>query len=197
VNYQKGENNTMTHIEIRLGGLGGQGIIKSAKIIGEAASLYDGKEAVQTASYGPESRGSACKAEVIISEQTIDYPLVQTPDILVALSTEAFQKHSQDLKEGAIAIIDADLVQPGKIKPGIRFYRIPAATTARQILKNPLVTNVVMLGAFTAITQTITPEAMKQAIAQAFPRYRELNLQAFQEGLKLGKEALTKQQKME
>ncbi len=183
----------MSHIEIRLGGLGGQGIIKSAKIIGEAASLHDGKEAVQTASYGPESRGSACKAEVIISEQPIDYPLVQTPDILVALSTEAFLMHSKDLKEGAIVIIDKDLVQPGKIKPGIQLYRIPAATTAHQVLKNPLVTNVVMLGAFTAITKTITPKAMQQAIAQAFPRYKELNLQAFQEGLKLGKEALLKQ----
>jgi len=187
----------MTRIEIRLCGLGGQGIIKSANIIGEAATLHDKKEAVQTASYGPESRGSACKAEVVISEQAIDYPLVLTPDILVALSTEAFQTHSQDLKEGAIAIIDTDLVQPGKIKPGIKLYSIPAATTARQVLKNQLVTNVVMLGAFTAITKTITPEAMEKVIAQAFPRYKELNLQAFQEGFKLGKEALTKQQKME
>lgn len=187
----------MSHIEIRLGGLGGQGIIKSAVIIGEAATLHDGKEAVQTASYGPESRGSACKAEVIISKEPIDFPLVSTPDILVSLSNDAFHKHLPDLKEGGIAIIDSDLVKAGKIKPGISLYHIPAATTAHQVLKNPLVTNVVMLGAFTAITKAVTPKAMRKAIANAFPRYKDLNLRAFDEGMQLGQEALENQSKTE
>lgn len=180
----------MTRTEIRLGGLGGQGIIKSAVIIGEAASIHDGKEAVQTASYGPESRGSACKAEVIISDTPVDYPLVLTPQVMVALSNDAFQKYKDDLSEGAIAIIDSDLVKAGKIKPDVQVYKVAAATTAHQVLKNPLVTNVVMLGAFTAITKTVTPDAMRKAIANAFPRYLELNLRAFDEGMKLGKEAL-------
>ncbi len=183
----------MTHLEIRLGGLGGQGIIKSAVIIGEAATIHDGKEAVQTASYGPESRGSACKAEVIISDQPIDYPLVLSPDILVALSNDAFHKYLPDLREGGIAIIDKDLVKAGDIKQKIRFYQVAAAATAHEVLKNPLVTNVVMLGALTAITQVVSPQAMKKAIASAFPRYRDLNLQAFDEGMKLGQEALEQQ----
>lgn len=180
----------MARTEIRLGGLGGQGVIKSAVIIGEAASIYDGKEAVQTASYGPESRGSACKAEVIISDTPVDYPLVLTPQIMVALSNDAFQKYKGDLREGAIAIIDSDLVKAGKIKAGIQVYQVPAAATAHQVLENPLVTNVVMLGAFTAITKSVTPDAMRKAIANAFPKYRELNLRAFEEGIKLGQEAM-------
>ena len=181
----------MARTEIRLGGLGGQGIIKSAVIIGEAVSIHDGKEAVQTASYGPESRGSACKAEVIISDTPVDYPLVLTPHIMVALSNDAFHKYKDDLGEGAIAIIDSDLVKAGKIKACIQVYQVPAAATAHQVLENPLVTNVVMLGAFTAITKTVTPDAMRKAIAGAFPKYRELNLRAFDEGMKLGQTALT------
>ncbi|MFW9830687.1 MAG: 2-oxoacid:acceptor oxidoreductase family protein [Candidatus Thorarchaeota archaeon] len=186
----------MTRIEIRLGGLGGQGVIKSAVIIGEAASIHDGKEAVQTASYGPESRGSACKAEVIISDTPVDYPLVLTPNVLVALSNDAFHKYKEDLSAGGIAIIDSDLVKAGKIKPGVQVYQVPAATTAHQVLNNPLVTNVVMLGAFTAISKAVTPEAMRKAIANAFPKYKELNLRAFDAGMKLGHEAMDQSTKM-
>ncbi len=184
----------MTRIEIRLGGLGGQGIVKSGVILGEAASIYGGKEAVSTQSYGPESRGSACKSEIVISDTQIDYPLVLAPDILVALSTEAFVKYSPDLKEGGIAIIDSDLVKAGEIKQKVRIFRIPAAATAREVLKNALVTNVVMLGAFTAISKVVSADAMRKAIAKAFPRFVELNRRAFDEGVRLGQEAL-KQEK--
>jgi len=181
----------MTRTEIRLGGLGGQGIIKSAVIIGEAATIHDGKEAVQTASYGPESRGSACKAEVIISDTPVDYPLVLRPQIMVALSNDAFHKYKHDLEDGSIVIIDSDLVKAGDIKPGVKVYQVPAAATAHQVLKNPLVTNVVMLGVFTAITKAVTHEGMQKAIAKAFPKYRDLNLRAFEEGMKLGMKALS------
>ena len=187
----------MTRIEIRLGGLGGQGIITSAVIIGEAATIYDGKEAVQTASYGPESRGSACKAEIIISDIPVDYPLVLTPHVMVALSNDAFHQYKDDLSDESIVIIDSDVVKAGKIKPGIKLYPIPAAATAHTVLKNPLVTNVVMLGAFTAISKAVTPEAMKKAIARAFPKYQELNLRAFAEGMKLGQMALNSSSKPE
>jgi len=180
----------MVRTEIRLGGLGGQGIIKAAEILGEAAALHDRKEAVQTASYGPESRGSACKAEVVLSEQPIDYPLVLTPDVFVALSNDAFTNYGKDLKEGGIVIIDSDLVRAGTIKPGTHLYRVAAAATAHQVLKNPLVTNVVMLGALTAITRVVTPDAMRKAVKDAFPKYADLNLRAFDEGMKLGQEAL-------
>ena len=187
----------MSRTEIRFGGLGGQGVIKSAIIVGEAATIHDGKEAVQTASYGPESRGSACKAEVIISDQPIDYPLVLTPNVLVALSNDAFHKYQSDLENGSVVIVDSDLVKPGKIKKGIRLYRVPAATTAHQVLGNSLVTNVVMLGAFTAITKIVSPKAMRESISNAFPRYKDLNLRAFNEGMKLGKEAMEQQGKTE
>jgi 2-oxoglutarate ferredoxin oxidoreductase subunit gamma len=119
---------------------------------------------------------------------------VLAPDILVALSTEAFVKYSPDLKDGGIAIIDSDLVKAGEIKQEIRVFRVPAAATAREVLKNALVTNVIMLGAFTAISQVVSPDAMRKAIAKAFPRFVELNRRAFDEGMRLGEEA-SKQEK--
>jgi 2-oxoglutarate ferredoxin oxidoreductase subunit gamma len=112
---------------------------------------------------------------------------------MVALSNDAFHKYKGDLAEGSVAIIDSDLVKAGDIKPGIKVYQIPAAATAHQVLKNPLVTNVVMLGAFTTITKAVTEEGMKKAIANAFPKYKDLNLRAFDEGMKLGQKALSSQ----
>ena len=79
--------------EIRICGFGGQGIILAGIILGKSASLFDGKEAVQTQSYGPEARGGASKCEVVISDTKVDYPKVESPDILVAMSNEALLKY--------------------------------------------------------------------------------------------------------
>ena len=82
--------------EIRIGGFGGQGVILAGIILGKAASLFDEKEAVQTQSYGPEARGGASKCEVVISDSEVDYPKVQSPDILIAMSNEALIKYIVD-----------------------------------------------------------------------------------------------------
>ena len=86
--------------EIRIAGFGGQGVILAGIVLGKAASLYDGLYAVQTQSYGPEARGGASRAEVVISDEEIDYPKVQSPDILVAMSHEALITYMHDLKRG-------------------------------------------------------------------------------------------------
>ena len=92
--------------EIRICGFGGQGIILAGIILGKSASLFDGKEAVQTQSYGPEARGGASKCEVVISDTKVDYPKVQSPDILVAMSNEALIKYIVDLKDNGTLIVD-------------------------------------------------------------------------------------------
>src|SRR5512138_314017 len=97
--------------EIRFSGAGGQGLILAGVIMAEAASIYDGKQAVQSQSYGPEARGGASKSEVIISEQAIDYPKATVVDALLALTQEAADKYSHDLKKGGMLLIDSDLVQ--------------------------------------------------------------------------------------
>ena len=102
--------------EIRISGFGGQGIIRCGLIIGKAASLYDGKSATLTQSFGPEARGSACSAQVVIDEERVLYPYITVPHILVAMSQEAYSKFSSNLKEGGTLLIDTDLVKPDQKK---------------------------------------------------------------------------------
>ena len=99
--------------EIRISGFGGQGVIRCGYIIGKIASLYDGKHATLTQSFGPEARGSACSAQILVDEKPIRYPYVTKPDTVVTMSQEAYDKFGSDLKEGGLLLIDEDLVKPG------------------------------------------------------------------------------------
>ncbi|MGD8331162.1 MAG: 2-oxoacid:acceptor oxidoreductase family protein, partial [Acidobacteriota bacterium] len=101
----------MEPLEIRVSGLGGQGVILAGYIIGKAASIYDGKEATMAQAYGPEARGSACSSQVIISGATIHYPYVTEPGVLVCMSQEAQDKFAKEVKPGGIVLIDETLVK--------------------------------------------------------------------------------------
>jgi len=177
-------------LEIRVVGFGGQGIIRAGLMLAMAASIYGEKNAVQTQSYGPEARGGACKSEVIISDEEIDFPKVTEPDILVTMSQEAYSRHVDTLKKGGILLLDPDLIPKQKITPNIRVFKVPATKIAEQLGKT-IVANVVMLGAFTSITDLVNAEAVKQSILGSIPKGTEkLNLEAFEKGYELGKRLL-------
>jgi len=177
-------------LEIRVAGFGGQGIIRAGLMLAMAASIYGEKNAVQTQSYGPEARGGACKSEVVISDEEIDFPKVTEPDILVTMSQEAYSRHVDTLKKGGILLLDPDLIPKQKITPNIRVFKVPATKIAEQIGKT-IVANVVMLGAFTSITNLVNAEAVKQSILGSIPKGTEkLNLEAFEKGYELGKRLL-------
>ncbi|RLG99951.1 2-oxoacid:ferredoxin oxidoreductase subunit gamma [Candidatus Bathyarchaeota archaeon] len=174
-------------VEIRIAGFGGQGIIRSGLMLAMASCVFENKNAVQTQSYGPESRGGRCKSEVIISDEEIDYPLVQRPDILIVMSQEAYNEYADAIKEGGILLVDPDMVPERRDIPNVRIYEIPATRIAEELGKK-IVANVVMLGAFTAITKLVDPEAMRQSILRNIPKGTEkLNLMAFERGLEYGK----------
>ncbi|HMK54326.1 MAG TPA: 2-oxoacid:ferredoxin oxidoreductase subunit gamma [Methanobacteriaceae archaeon] len=179
--------------EIRIAGFGGQGIILAGIVIGKAAALHDGLYAVQTQSYGPEARGGASRTEVVLSDEEIDYPKVQSPDILVAMSHEALIKYLDDLKDGGTLIIDPDLIIEAEILPfvekhHIKLYRAPATRTAQEVIGLGIVANIVMIGAITGITNVISEEAARTAVAESVPPGTEKkNLSAFEAGLKLSK----------
>ncbi len=167
--------------EIRLAGFGGQGIGLAGFVLGKAFSLFDGKEAVMTQAYGPEARGGASSANVVVSEETIDYPFVQAPDILVAMSQEAYNKFKSNVKPGALIIIDEGLVSPD---PGEKLFAIPATKLAEDLGRR-IVSNVVMLGFFTAVTEIISREAMEKSLEDTLPaKVISLNLEAFSIGYK-------------
>lgn len=166
--------------EIRIAGFGGQGVVLAGYVLGKALALYGGREAVMTQSHGPEARGGASSADLVVSEEPIAYPFVQQPDILVALSQEAYSKFRPTAKIEALVLIDQDLVEP---QEGDRVYTIPATQLAEDLGRR-IVANVVMLGYFTAITELIDPGSMRKALETSVkPKTLPLNLSAFQVGL--------------
>lgn len=170
--------------EIRISGFGGQGVGLAGHILGKAFAIYEGKEAVMTQSYGPEARGGASNADIVVSDQTIDYPFVQHPDVLIALSQEAYRTSRQAMRESAVLMIDSGLVTPFN---GDQPLGVPATELAEG-LGNRIVTNIVMLGYFTAASGLVTPAAMEQAIqTSVHERFVQLNLKAYETGFQAWK----------
>ena len=177
--------------EIRIGGFGGQGVILAGIIVGKAASIFDENEAVQTQSYGPEARGGASKCEVVVSDSEIDYPKVQSPDILVAMSNEALIKYIVDLKDEGTLIVDPGTTDIEDVRDfidqhNIKVYEAPATKTANDEIGLKIVANIVMVGAITKITGVISKEAAIKAIEVSVPAgTEEKNISAFEAGYAL------------
>ncbi len=172
--------------EIKIGGFGGQGVILSGYIIGRAAAIYDNKYSTMIQAFGPEARGSACSAQVIVDGEAIAYPYVTTPQILVLMSQEAYTKFSPELAAGGILITEEELVTPHNLRRDVIHYSIPATRYAEDLGKK-LVINIVMLGCMTAVTKLIAPEAMRKAVIASVPKGTEdLNLKAFNKGYEYG-----------
>lgn len=177
-------------VEIRFAGFGGQGIIKSGIITAAAACLYAQKNAVQTQSYGPESRGGACKSEVVISDEEIDFPKVVEPDVLVVMSQHAYNEYAEKVKEGGTVILDPDMIPHEKELKNVQVFRMPATQIAEK-LERKIVANIVMLGAFAAITGILNKDTLKESIKANIPKgTEELNLKAFEEGYEYAKNLL-------
>ncbi len=144
-----------------------------------------------TQNFGPEARGGACSAQVILSDTPVLYPYVTRPDILVVMSQEAYTLFSPQLKDEGTLIIEEDLVRIGELPAGVRVYSIPATRIAEELGKK-MVLNIVMVGFFGAISQVLDRDALRNAVAASVPEaYRELNLKAFDRGYEYGVRELT------
>ena len=170
--------------EIRLAGSGGQGLILAGIILAEAAGVYDGKFVCQTQSYGPEARGGASKAEVVISDAAIDYPKAIQPDVLLALNQKSLEAFSSDLKPGGLLLVDADLVQEA---PASRVLALPFTRIARE-LGRAMAANIVALGALAQLTGAVSLESLTAAVLARVPKGTEdLNRQALAAGVAAAK----------
>lgn len=173
-----------SRIEIRISGLGGQGVVLAGQILGRAA-VHDGKNVVQTQSYGAEARGSTAKSEVIISEGKVSFPSVRKCDILIAMSQTAVDKHLKDLKENGVLIVDSSIVQK-ILKTPARSFKINASETAEKTFGAKIHANMVMLGALIKITKIVNMEALVKAIEETVSaKTVEVNLRACNEGATL------------
>jgi len=169
--------------EIRITGFGGQGIMLAGYIMGKAASIYDKKHASMVQAYGPEARGSACAAQVIVSDHKINYPYVREQEILLAMSQEGFDKYVPLCGKDAVVLYDENLVEIEK-PPKVKIFKAIPSTRLAEKNARRMVANMVMLGFFTAQTDVISPEAMKEAILSSVPKGTgDLNIKAFELGL--------------
>lgn len=166
--------------EIRLSGFGGQGMALAGFLLGKAFSLYAGQEAVMTQAYGPEARGGASSANLVVSDTPIDYPFVEHPDVLIAMSQEAYTKFRPTAKPNALILIDEELVTPNGDD---HVWAIPATHLAEGLGRR-IVANVIMLGFFTQVTGLISREALEKALETTLkPKILQLNKTAFAAGL--------------
>jgi 2-oxoglutarate ferredoxin oxidoreductase subunit gamma len=170
-------------VEIRLAGEGGQGMILAGIILAEAAAIYDNKNAVQTQSYGPEARGGASKAEVIIGQGEIDYPEVITADVLVALSQEACDRYATNLKKEGLLIVDEEKV--GRV-PVNNAIKAPITQLAINATGKSITANVVALGVLVGLTSVVSREAIEKAVTSRAPKgTEELNRKALEAGFEV------------
>lgn len=176
----------LERMEVRLAGSGGQGLLLAGLVLAEAAGLYDGREVAMVQSYGPEARGGASKAEVIVSDNPIDYPLCTTVDLLLALNQEAADTYAWDVDSSALVVVDADLV---KHAPTSMAVALPFTATARDKLKKIMVANVVALGAISQLTGVASLKALEKALLARVPAGTEaLNKKALSLGAKLARD---------
>lgn len=172
----------MSKYESRFAGFGGQGIVLAGVILAKAASLQEGKNAVQTQLYGPDSRGGSARCEVVISEEPIHYPKVAKANLLVLMSQEAADVYYFKTKASSLIIYDSGLVQLGTLKEDARHYPIEATRIAES-LGNKMAANMVMLGAVSALTGLISlPSLLKTIEKSVPPQAVNLNLNAAKEG---------------
>ncbi len=172
--------------ELRIAGFGGQGVIMCAQVIGRAASIVENGYATMTQNFGPEARGGACSAQLILSPTPILYPYVVKPDMMVLMSQEAFVKFHGDIKPGGTLILEQELVRLENVAPGVKVYAIPATRIAEKIGKR-MVLNVVMTGFFGAISGVLKRESLRKAVEDSVPAaFAELNRTAFDAGYDYG-----------
>ena len=177
-------------VEMRFSGSGGQGILLAAAIIAEAATAL-GWYVVQTQTYGPEARGGASKAEVIVADESIDYPEVQHPDVSLVLSQAAYDKYTADAKPGGLLVYDSGLVELDPADESLVRCGLPFTRAATDDLGKKVVTNIVAVGALVSVSRVLPADAVREAVVSRVPpRFKDLNEQAFDLGLRLGEEAV-------
>ena len=171
----------MSRTEIRITGFGGQGVILAGHIIGRACAVEAGRHATMIQSFGPEARGSACSATLVVSDREVLYPYVGRPDIFVVMSAEGYEKHGPELKDDGTLIYERDLVRPDP-RPSQRAFGVSSTRIAEEQGRS-IVQNIVMVGFFAAATGIVPREAMRSAVKASVPAgTEELNLRAFAAG---------------
>ena len=171
--------------EIRLSGSGGQGMIFAGMVLAEAIGINDGKNVVQTQSYGPEARGGASRSDVVVSSKEIFYPKTIKLDLLLCLTQEACDTYHQALKEDGVLIVDSG---PVAQLPACEVNAFPFAQLARDRIGTPMVANIIALGTIAALTKVVSKKGLLEAVQRRAPKgTQEKNLKAVEIGFELAR----------
>ena len=171
----------MNRYEIRIAGFGGQGIVLSGVVLGRAAALYSGKEVTLMQSYGPEARGGSCKTELVLCDDRIDYPLTDSPQILVAMNRESLDKFSTQIIPGGILIYDSTFIERFEGN-SLKVYPVPATRIAEE-MGSRIVANMIMLGSLVGLLDMVSLNDLKKAVSEMVPTHTlELNIKAVSRG---------------
>lgn len=157
-----------------MSGSGGQGVVTLALLLAEAAVLYEGMNAVQSQSYGPEARGGATRSDVILSTGPIYFPKVVQANYLVALTNEAAARYSPLIRPGGLFLYDSDLVQPD---PGLdaRKKGLPMHKAVLDALGKAQAFNICVLGALATLTGAVSLKALENVLAARFAAAHHAN----------------------
>ena len=171
----------MSEFEVRLAGSGGQGVVLAALLLAEAAVLA-GKNATHAQAYGPQSRGGASKADVIVSDGEIDFPFASRLDVLVALTPQALAAYAADVRPDGLLIVDGT----APVTATVRTLALPITETARRELGGVLGANLIALGALVAASAIVPADAIEGAIERRPPGGSAVSaLRAFRAGMRL------------
>ena len=177
------------HHEIRFSGSGGQGMMLLGDVMAQAAGILEGKEILLTKSYGPESRGGACRSELIVDDQPIDSPTLGHADVLLAMTQLACDAYASDLAENGTLVVDSGLVQ--RVPERKNIFRIPLTALAKEVSGKEIAANVVALGALAVLGNIASPESVRAAMHARFPeKLREANDRVFDAGMSAARKAL-------
>ena len=178
----------MSKYDIRISGLGGQGVIMSGMIIGKGASIFEDRQATLIQAFGPEARGSTVSAQVMVSDDANAYPYIRESDILLAYGQGAYDKFAAELKPNGILVYEEELVLPdSQLKPGVKTFGIPGTRMAEEEMGRRIVFNMVMCGFFGAVTDAVSADALREAVKDSVPKGTEaFNIKAFDLGYNFG-----------
>ncbi|MDY6792050.1 MAG: 2-oxoacid:acceptor oxidoreductase family protein [Thermodesulfobacteriota bacterium] len=174
--------------EIIITGFGGQGIILSGNILGKAATLFEKKNATLIQSYGPEARGGACAAQVVVSTEAIEYPYIEKPHIIICMSQEGFDIYAPRLVEGGKLFTDSGLVKidPDRVPKDVKTHSIPATEFAEE-MGVKMMANIIMLSFAISATDLVSYDSLRQTIEISVPKGTEKkNLAGMEKGFQYG-----------
>jgi len=175
--------------EVRLSGKGGQGLVLVGILLGEAAAIHENLYAIQKQSYGPEARSGASRSDVIISDEEIEYPVIEESDLLLTMSQEAYDRYSTKLKKDGILIFDKTLVSPQATGADQKIYSFDFTLLARKEFNMEIVANIIALGTILHLMKFVSKDSVLKVLEQRVaPKLLAVNKKALELGISIAQE---------